>query len=243
MTVNILAIETSTSLASVAITSGTAVIAETLFTCDRSLSARLVPEIDHLLTLAGLSISDIDLFSASIGPGSFTGVRCGVATIQGLALATGKPCAGFSSLALLAMNFPFNSHPVCTLLDARKNEVYAALYDCSTAIPTALIADCVMPVEQFLEQVRSSIASTVIFAGEGARRYQETIASFRGEYTGFASPAHSTGRAAMGAMLALDTWEQGKAHSNPALLLPSYIRPSEAELARSMMLNSDRNSI
>ena len=227
---NILALDTSTSLASVAVTSDSAIIAESLFTCDRSLSARLVPEIDRLLSLAGLAVSDIDLFSASIGPGSFTGVRCGVATIQGLALASGKPCAGFSSLAMLAMSFSLNSHPVCALLDARKNEVYAALYDCTSAIPITLISDCVVPVEQFLEQLQASFDTPVIFVGEGARRYHDTIASHRGDRALFAAPVLNAGRAAHGAMLALDALLQGNIFTSPEMLLPAYIRPSEAEI-------------
>jgi tRNA threonylcarbamoyladenosine biosynthesis protein TsaB len=228
---NILALDTSTSLASLAITSSEAVTAESTFTCNRSLSARLVPEIDHLLGLAGLTISDIDLFAASIGPGSFTGVRCGVATVQGLALATGKPCAGFSSLAMLSMNFSLASHPVCSLLDARKNEVYAGLYDCSGNTPAPLIADCVMPIEQFLSLISASTEKPIIFLGEGAQRYHDTTLSYMGERAHFAPASLNIGRAAHGAMLALATFHNGKS-LDPAQLLPEYIRASEAELAR-----------
>lgn len=232
MKVNVLALDTSTSLASVAITSSEAVIAEATFTCNRSLSARLVAEIEHLLELAGLGISDIDLFAASIGPGSFTGVRCGVATVQGLALATGKPCAGFSSLAMLAMNFSLTTHPVCSLLDARKSEVYAGLYDCSTCPPTPLLFDCVMPIESFLDQIAAHTTGPVIFTGEGAQRYRETILNHRRELALLAPVSHNIGRAAHGAMLALHAFHNGNALMNPAHLLPDYIRASEAELAR-----------
>jgi tRNA threonylcarbamoyladenosine biosynthesis protein TsaB len=228
---NVLALDTSTSLASVAITSSGTTIAESTFTCNRSLSARLVPEIEHLLGFAGLAIGAIDLFAASIGPGSFTGVRCGVATIQGLALATGKPCAGFSSLAMLAMNCALASHPVCALLDARKSEVYAGLYDCSNGTPAPLLADCVMPVEQFLGKIAAFTDRPVIFLGEGAQRYRDIILSSRGELALLAPTSHNTGRAAHGAMLGLDAFHNGKA-TDPALLLPDYIRASEAELAR-----------
>lgn len=228
---NILALDTSTSQASVAIISSETVLAESTFTCNRSLSARLVPEIEHLLGLAGLTISDINLFAASIGPGSFTGVRCGVATVQGLALATGKPCAGFSSLAMLSMNFSLASHPVCALLDARKSEVYAGLYDCSTGTPLPLITDCVMPIEQFLGLIAASGDQPIIFAGEGALRYRETILAHREELALLAPISHNTGRAAHGAILALETFHSGNT-LDPAHLLPDYIRASEAEIAR-----------
>jgi tRNA threonylcarbamoyladenosine biosynthesis protein TsaB len=238
---NILALDTSTSLASAAITSSEAVIAESTFTCNRSLSARLVPEIEHLLGLAGLAISDIDLFAASTGPGSFTGVRCGVATVQGLALATGKPCAGFSSLAMLSMNFSLATHPVCSLLDARKNEVYAGLYDCSGRTPSPLIRDCVMPMEQFLSLISATTDRPVIFLGEGAQRYHEIIQACMSEQALFATVSQNTGRAAHGAVLALDTFLSGNA-LDPAQLLPDYIRASEAEIARLARMNPAKHN-
>lgn len=228
---NVLALDTSTSLASVAIIGSETVLAECCFTCNRSLSARLIPEIEHLLGLAGLTINDIDLFAASTGPGSFTGVRCGVATIQGLALATGRPCVGFSSLALLSMNFPLANHPVCALLDARKNEVYAGLYDCSAQIPTPLIVDCVLPVEKFLGLISAFTGKQVIFLGEGSLRYRDVIQSHSKELALMAPISCNTARAAHGAMLALQTFHSGQS-LDPAQLLPDYIRASEAELAQ-----------
>lgn len=228
---NVLALDTSTSIASVAILTSELVAAESAFICNRTLSARLVPEIEHLLGLAGLSVSDIDLFAASIGPGSFTGVRCGVATVQGLALATGKPCTGFSSLAMLAMNFSLSSHPVCALLDARKSEVYAGLYYCATGRPAPLLADCVEPIEQFLDRICAHTDQQVIFAGEGAQRYHTAIAARMENRALIAPLSHSIGRAAHGALLALDSYHNGTTLT-PEQLLPDYIRPSEAELAR-----------
>lgn len=228
---NILCIDTSTNLASVALAVDERIVAESLFACERTLSARLVPEIERLLTVAGVAIADIDLFACAIGPGSFTGVRAGVATVQGLALATGRPCAGFSTLALLAMNFPLAAHPVCTLLDARKSEVYAALYDTSALIPAPIAADCVMPPERLLNLVREVTDRPVIFAGEGAIRYRDLISSAMGERAIFAPFPHHSGRAANGTLLAMELHRTAKTLA-PADLLPVYIRPSEAELAR-----------
>lgn len=227
----ILSIDTSTSLASVALAADDRIMAESLFTCDRTLSSRLVPEIERLLALAGLGIDDLDLFAAATGPGSFTGVRCGVATIQGLSLATAKPCAGFSTLAMLAMNFPLASLPVCALLDARKNEVYAALYDCSGPLPSPLVTDCVLAPERLLGLVREATDKPVIFAGEGALRYREVITTAMGERAVFAPFPHNTGRAANGILLALDSFRREEARE-PAQLLPVYLRASEAEYAK-----------
>lgn len=226
---NILAIDTSTSLATVAIAVDGQIAAESLLNTNRTLSARIVPEIERLLTTAGLAIADIDLFASSIGPGSFTGVRGGVATIQGLALALGKPCAGFSSLALLAMNFSLQSTLICPLLDARKSEVYAALYDCSGAIPSPRINDCVLPPAALLDRIAATTLKPVIFVGEGALRYHDQIAEQLGERALFAPfPLHAS-HASNGTLLALHAFKNGEA-GEPSRLLPLYLRASDAEI-------------
>jgi tRNA threonylcarbamoyladenosine biosynthesis protein TsaB len=228
---NILAIDTSTPLASIAVAVDEQIMAESVVNTNRTLSARLVPEIERLLTSAGLALSDIDIFASSLGPGSFTGVRGGVATIQGLALATGKPCAGFSSLAMLAMNFPLSTTLVCPLLDARKSEVYAALYDCSAALPSARIADCVLPPALLLDRIAALTNQPVIFLGEGALRYQAQISEQLGAQAIFAPFPHNTPHAANGALLALHTFRHGTL-PEPSQLLPVYLRASDAEINR-----------
>lgn len=227
----ILALDTATSQATVALSIDGSIAAETSFNADRTLSARLIPEIGHLLSLAGCSMADIDLFAAAIGPGSFTGVRGGVATIQGLALAGNKPCVGFSSLLLLAMNFTLDPTPVCPLLDARKSEVYGALYDCSAAIPTPLIADCVLSPEAFLDRLCAAVAGPVIFCGDGAIRYHDLIAERLGDRALFAPDPLNWSHAANGTVLAQHASALGET-TVPAKLLPTYLRASDAEINR-----------
>jgi tRNA threonylcarbamoyladenosine biosynthesis protein TsaB len=228
---NILAIDTSTSLASIAIAVDEQIVAESLLNTSRTLSARLVPEIERLLATAGLAISDVDLFASSVGPGSFTGVRGGVATIQGLALAVGKTCAGFSSLAMLAMNFSLSKALVCPLLDARKSELYGALYDCSSPIPSACINDCVLPPVALLDQVAATTGEPVVFVGDGAVRYHDQISDRLGDQALFAPfPFHSP-HAANGVLLALHASRRGEL-LEPGQLLPDYLRASDAELMK-----------
>jgi tRNA threonylcarbamoyladenosine biosynthesis protein TsaB len=190
-----------------------------------------VPEIERLLATAGLDIADIDIFASSIGPGSFTGVRGGVATIQGLALAVGKPCAGFSSLTMLAMNFPHSNTLVCPLLDARKSEVYGALYDCSSPIPSPLINDCVLSPPEFLDRITAVTDAPVIFAGEGAVRYHGIIAEQLGDRALFAPFPANIPHASNGILLALDASRRGEL-LEPSQLLPVYLRASDAEINR-----------
>lgn len=227
----ILAIDTSSSMTTAALTVDEKVVAESTFSTDRTLSVRLIPEIERLLAFSGIEMIDIDLFAASTGPGSFTGVRGGVATIQGLALATGKPCAGYSSLAMLAMNFPLSNYLVCPLLDARKSEIYAGLYDLTAPIPVPIINDSVMPPECFFDLIRSNTDKPVIFAGDGALRYLENIKSCFGASAVIAPFPHHTARASNGALLALHAFRKGE-QLNPSGLLPVYLRASDAEINR-----------
>lgn len=234
---NVLAIDTSTTTASACIIANRKILCESVFCADRTLSARLVPEIERMAALSGIAITDIDLFAASIGPGSFTGVRGGVASIQGMALACGKPCIGFSTLAALAMNFSLSSHPVCSMIDARKSEVYAGLYDCSEAVPLPLVKDCVMPPADLLELIHDASTGPVVFAGDGALLYREKIVGRFGDRALIAPFQLHIPRASNGALLALEANMRGEAVL-PFMLLPVYLRASEAEINRNLRLHA-----
>jgi tRNA threonylcarbamoyladenosine biosynthesis protein TsaB len=224
--VKLLTIDTSTNACSVALTCGGEVAAEYLLNQGKTMSGRLLECVNAVLGGAGLTVADVDGFGVALGPGSFTGLRIGAATIKGLALATGKPVAGFSSLAMLAMNLPWARFPVCPMFDARKGEVYTALYDCH-GMPETVLADCVLSPAAFLD----SITGTTIFVGEGALRYRELIEARLGEWALFAPPNANQPRASNGAQLAQDRIQRGQ-DIPLATLAPLYIRPSEAELAR-----------
>jgi tRNA threonylcarbamoyladenosine biosynthesis protein TsaB len=228
---NILAIDTSTSFASIAIGVGEQIVAESLLNTNRTLSARLVPEIERLLETAGLAIADIDLFASAIGPGSFTGVRGGLATIQGLALACAKPCSGFSSLAMLAMNFSLSKSLICPMLDARKGEVYAALYDCSYSIPSPVIIDSVLPPAVFIDKITAVTKEPVIFVGDGALRYHAQVKEQLGEQAVLAPFSLHSPHSANGVLLALHASQNGTL-LEPSQLLPVYLRASDAELMK-----------
>ena len=222
----LLTIDTSTSTCSVALSCDGRLVGEYLLEMQRTLSERLLAGVELLLAGAGMDVKDLDGFGVALGPGSFTGLRIGIATVKGLALATGKPVAGFSSLAMLAQNLPWAEFPVCPMFDARKKEIYTALYRCRE-VPEPVISDCVLPPELFLDRLDGSI----IFVGDGAIRYREIIESRFGDRAYFAPASATQPRAAAGAVLAEAVFSRGRAVL-PAALAPLYIRPSEAELAR-----------
>jgi len=124
----ILAIETSTMMGSVAVMDKTQLIAEYRLNIKGTHSERLVRIIDEVLKDSGLEFKDLDGYAVSIGPGSFTGLRIGITTVKGLAFVTRKPVAAIPTLDALACNIPFSQYQICPMLDARKKEVYTALY-------------------------------------------------------------------------------------------------------------------
>jgi tRNA threonylcarbamoyladenosine biosynthesis protein TsaB len=224
--VKILTVDTSSNCSSVSLSDGTTLLGECILGEDRCDSGRLMAAISDLLAAARLVPEALDSFAVSLGPGSFTGVRVGIATVKGLAIATAKPVVGFSSLAMLAMNLPFSSLQVAPMFDARKGELYAGLYRC-TALPEAISPDAVIPPDSFL----SAIAEPTIFLGEGAVRYRELIRATLGEMAIFPPWHTNLPRASAGAVIALAAALKGEFTPLP-LLNPTYLRASEAEIAK-----------
>ena len=223
---NLLTVDTSTSTCSVALTRDDDLRAELLLAGGPTLTSRLLANIDAVLRGSGMTVADLDGLAVALGPGAFTGLRVGVAAVKGLALACGKPVVGFSSLAVLAANLSWVAWPVCPMFDARKGEVYGALYRCSP-LPEPVVNDCVAPPERFLRQ----LDGPTVFVGEGALRYRELIVAVLGKNALFAPPHLHQPRAAAGAVLARSALARGESVPLP-LLNPAYIRPSEAELAK-----------
>lgn len=221
-----LCIETATARAGVALTCDGRLVAETLQDAPGGLQNRLLlPLLQRILTDSRLTLADVDLFACAAGPGSFTGIRTGIAAVQGLALAQGKPCIAVSSLAMLAMNAP-RTTAVCPMLDARKNEVYTALYHV-TDYPEAVENDCVTPPAAFLR----TITSPTLFLGDGADRYRDLLVAHLGTNACFAPPFLSVARPAAACRIAERQFLSSGAVP-PEHLLPTYLRLSEAELSR-----------
>ncbi len=124
----ILAIDSTETASTVALTNDCRLIAEATVNVGRSHSETLLPMIEMLLSGASLSFDSIDLYACAAGPGSFTGVRIGAATIKGLAFGKGKPCIGVSALEALAYNFLHIDGIICACMDARRGQLYNAVF-------------------------------------------------------------------------------------------------------------------
>jgi len=225
----ILAIETSTMLGGVAIADDSAgLIAEVRLNVKSTHSERLMTEIDHVLKQSFLKMSDIDVFAIAIGPGSFTGLRIGLSTAKGLSYATGKPIVSVPTLEVFAWNFPYCRYPVCTLLDARKKEVYAAVFRWEDAGFVRLIDEVSISVDSLLGK-EGFPDEKIIFAGEGAILYKNEITELMGDGALFALPEKMSLSPANVASLGLKKASL-EDFSEPVSLVPFYIRSSEAEV-------------
>jgi len=224
--VKILTIDTSTTTNSVALTSDGRLLAEFLVNPERTHSSSLMIGLDQVMASSGLEMHALDAIGVTLGPGSFTGLRVGIASAKGLSLALAKPIVAFSSLAMLAMNIPYAAYPVCPMFDAKKNEVYAALYRCRE-LPEPLVHDCVAPPAEFLARIHAP----TLFVGSGALRYRDLIEKTLPGLAHFAPSVCHQPRASAGGLLAEDLVARGE-FAEPATLVPSYLRASEAELER-----------
>ncbi|OGW36244.1 MAG: tRNA (adenosine(37)-N6)-threonylcarbamoyltransferase complex dimerization subunit type 1 TsaB [Nitrospirae bacterium GWC2_56_14] len=222
----ILGIETSTKTGSVAVISDDAVIAQYSLNIEVTHSERLMSTVDRVLKDIGIAIADMDGFAVAIGPGSFTGLRIGLAAIKGLAFATGKPVAAVPTLKALAWNLPHASHPVCPLLDARKNEVYAALYQYEELRLVQLMPEATIP----LAEIADRIPGTVLFTGEASRLYRQSLEKAFADRAFFAPRTACLPSAAAVAEIGLGMLRNGE-QIEPDSLTPLYIRRPEAEVA------------
>jgi tRNA threonylcarbamoyladenosine biosynthesis protein TsaB len=221
----LLAVETATMLGGVAIMEGDRLVAESRLNIKVTHSERLMKEIDRVLQGASLEISDIDLFGISIGPGSFTGLRVGLSTIKGLVYATGKKLVTAPTLEAIAWNVPFSEYQICPMLDARKKEIYTALFRWSGNGFVRDLGECTLSIDELLPK----IDTPTLFLGEGAILYKEKIQFVLKDRALFGAPQHMMPSPANVAMLCMGKAEKGE-YSDALKALPAYHRRSEAEV-------------
>lgn len=222
----ILILDTSTTAGSVALCCGERLLAEIVVDSLASHSDQLLLHVQQILKEQQCALAEIAAFAVIDGPGSFTGLRVGVAAAKGLARACHRPLFGVSSLQLLAAALPYATLPVCALLDARKKEVYAATFSTTKGSPSLLDEPCVLPPQQLLAEM----TAPALFVGSGAVLYRDLIVARFGALAAFAPWPLHTPRASSAAPLVLQLLRD-ETKGDPKELLPRYIRPSEAEIA------------
>ena len=223
----LLAIETATRTTSVALLRGDALIAEACGAEGGSAAETLLPEIDRLLRENGVSVADLDAFAVSIGPGSFTGLRVGLATLKGLAFGSDRPVAPVApvpTLTALAWASSRRDLPVAALLDARRGEMYAAVYELGDDGPRSRLEEGVYGPHELIPH----LPPECVLVGEGAEVFGLEIRDRLG--TGVVIAGGAASAAAVGR---LGAWMLARGDGVAAAdVVPHYVRRAEAEVQR-----------
>lgn len=228
----ILALETSAKSVSAAVVENGAPLASAWQCTGLTHSRTLMPMVDAMLKNAELSLETVDAIAVAAGPGSFTGLRIGIAAVKGLAWAADKPCIGVSTLEAMAQNL---AHLDCVLvcaMDARRNQVYNALFEAKGGTLTRLTPDRAIAIAELAEELRSE-ARRLVVLGDGGRLCHDGLAAL-GIETELA-PAQLLYQNAVGVGLAA---EHGTLISAQELT-PAYLRIPQAERERSARLSQE----
>ncbi len=222
----VLGIDTSTQCGSIGLVEGQQILCEYMLNRKMSHSERVLKTIDRVLEDSGVSIGEIDGFAISIGPGSFTGLRIGVSAVKGLAFATGKRVAGVSTLDALAQNIKYSPYLICPLLDARKGEVYTALYRNTGKDGLIKIVHemAIKPIDLI-----EGIDEKALFLGNGVYPYRNLIRHKLGDMAHIAPSHFNFIHGAVVAQLGRQNLENGQ-YLDLEGFVPQYLRKSDAEL-------------
>ncbi len=220
----ILALDTSAAVATVALCEDSMLLAEYTVNNGNTHSETLLPMIENVLANFKLCTKDIDLFAASAGPGSFTGVRIGVATLKGLAFGMNIPCVEVSTLEALAENAVALGGLICPVMNARRSQVYTALFQSDGKALTRILEDSAMSIAE-LDGYLSAFGEAVVFVGDG---YKITLAALQ-KTTAKPIPDRLRHQSAYSvASVAYRKFLIGESVSDKQFKV-NYLRPSQAE--------------
>ena len=225
----ILALETSAKAVSAAVSEDGKILCSGYQDTGLTHSRTLMPIVEHILKNTGLTVADMDAIAVAAGPGSFTGIRIGVAAAKGLAFAADKPAVGVSTLAAMARNVAFCDGLVVCAMDARRQQVYNALFEAKDGQLLRLTPDRAIALEELAEELRNDPRPKTV-VGDGAK-----LCSTHLTEAGIScrlAPAHLVMQNAMSVALEAEAMAaEGKLVSAQALE-PVYLRPAQADRLR-----------
>jgi len=221
----ILALDTSAKTATVAVIENSEILCNASISAGLTHSQTLLPLVESIFNAAKISLSDIDAFAVSNGPGSFTGLRIAVAAVKGMAQALGKPCIGVSTLEALAFNYSGLKGTVCAVMDARCNQVYTATFKLDKSFPERLTEDDAVPIDTLAETLKDY--SDITFVGDGAKLCYDAL---KDKLQVALAPVKLRYQDAVSVALAAENMiNNGIKPLNASELMPSYLRLPQAE--------------
>ena len=226
----ILGIDTSSAACSCALLKDDKLLGETLVNVGLTHSETIMPAVSALLEREGLAPKDVDVFAVAAGPGSFTGVRIGVCAVKALAEACKKPCARVDALQAIAEGSAYEGL-ICPILDARRDQVYTALFRRRRTVLTRVREDAALSLDELIEALRD--APEVYFTGDGLNSYEARILAAMGDRALFA-PAHI--RVLRASALCRAAQADPTCWMSADRLTPFYLRLPQAERERNARL-------
>lgn len=234
--IRILALDSTAEVSSVCVCEGERLVCEITVNTGNTHSQTLLPAVEQTLKMAEMTVNDIDVFACSTGPGSFTGVRIGVATIKGIAYGKNKPCVSVSTLEALAYNLIGNNGVICPVMNARRSQVYNALFECEGGTLNRICDDRALAIAELDEEL-DVISKPIYLSGDG---YGITESGFKKTKVSYVPERQRYQNAYSVAQIALKKYELGE-YVDDASLVPIYLRPSQAERERQERLNKEEN--
>lgn len=233
----ILALETSAKACSAALCEDERLLAQSFRNCGLTHSVVAMPMVEELLKHCGRTLEDVDVVAVAAGPGSFTGVRIGVAAAKGLAWPGDKPCAGVSTLEAMAWTVAHMGGGLCPVMDARRDQVYNALFQGEGGRPVRLTPDRAISLDELAKEIKNR-GERQILVGDGAELCYNDL-KCRGLDVELA-PEHLRFQTAWGvARAALELAGNGGL-TTAAELKPAYLRLSQAERERLARLEGEQ---
>ncbi len=231
----ILSLDSSAQVATVALCEDESLLAEFTLNNGNTHSETLLPMVETILKAYGITVDDIDLFACTSGPGSFTGVRIGAATVKGLAFGRKTPCIGVSTPEAIAENLSSLGGLICPVMNARRSQVYTALFRSDGKSLTRLMDDSALSIAE-LDQILSAYGEPVAFAGDG---YDVTLRALQKTEPHPVCERLRPQSAYSTAQVAYRQYLAGNTESDASLRV-NYLRPSQAE--RTRMEQEQKNS-
>ncbi|WP_455539643.1 tRNA (adenosine(37)-N6)-threonylcarbamoyltransferase complex dimerization subunit type 1 TsaB [Terrisporobacter sp.] len=222
----ILGIDTSTMAANVAVLEDDKLICEYTINTKKTHSQKLMPMIENMLKLSDLEIKDMDAIGICVGPGSFTGLRIGMATAKAMAHVNNIPLIGVDSLEILGANMDLCNRKICSILDAQRNQVYMNKYALENNKIKQLQEISIKPIDELLGEIASSDEQWVL-VGEAVYKYKDKIDQIKN--ITIPSPANNITKASSLCTIARDKMLANEGVHNCYDINPMYIRKSQAE--------------
>lgn len=235
----ILAIETSAKSVSAAVVENGVPLASAYQNMGLTHSRTLMPLVDGMLSAAGLRVQDMDLLAAANGPGSFTGLRIGVSALKGLAWALEKPCCGVSTLAAMARNLAHMEGLIICAMDARRNQVYNALFLAHDGVLTRQCPDRAIGLAELAEEIKNRPEPKFVVGDGAGLCYNHLLDQ---DVPCRMAPPQLVMQNAVGVALAAEEMAAAGQVTTARDLVPVYLRLSQAErerLARGLKITLD----